>query len=150
MKDWIVAILIAWLIYVYIFGGSLAGLGQLITGARNAVSQHDPVSQSDGRVSTLYQERAAQPQTAPQAQPAPSVPNWGPQGLPPVQADTPPTVAPTPDQALGSKGGYFVINGYRLYCDLITEDLQYTGDEIMKQWWDRLSPEMRKIQKDMC
>ena len=48
MKDWIVAILIAWLIYVYIFGGSLAGLGQLITGARNAVSQHDPVSQSDG------------------------------------------------------------------------------------------------------
>lgn len=149
MKDWLIAIAVVLAVYFYLFGGTIDGLKSIFTGVGAAVSQ------SDLNVRNLEQQKAVQPQAAPQVQgvqerqPDPT-PNWGPQGLPAVQADTMPAVLPTPDQVLGAKGGYFVINGYRLYCDLITADLQYTGDPVMQEWWNRLSLEVKKLQKSLC
>ncbi|MCX6044872.1 MAG: hypothetical protein NT075_07145 [Chloroflexi bacterium] len=39
---------------------------------------------------------------------------------------------------------YYAINNLRLYCSFITDDLQYTGDSVMKAWWDTVQPQVKQ------
>ena len=45
---------------------------------------------------------------------------------------------------------YYVINSARLYCAFITNELQYTGETIMKAWWDMIQPQMKQWYFNDC
>src|SRR5215207_2804313 len=59
----------------------------------------------------------------------------------PVQAQ-PVLATPIPDGGLQNR--YYVFNDLRLYCSLITNDLQYIGEPAMQAWWDMLQPELKQ------
>ena len=45
---------------------------------------------------------------------------------------------------------YYVINQARLYCGLITHDLQYTGESSLQAWWQTVALPLKQWYFNEC